>query len=606
MLQLNYKHCYYSCNMDKNVTQLEQVTNFCNHWMHAVLKVSEGWVKCYDKIRTKDQVSADPLNLQPAFRHACREIWENPAKMAETQLDLAKSYLDLFGNVVNRMLDGSVAPICMPDAKDRRFQDPVWQQSPLFAFIRQSYNLNANWLMKLVHGLQTLDMRDAKKIEFYTKFLIDALAPTNFLVTNPEAIKEAFKTQGVSLLKGMENLYHDLARSEQGLLITTADTKAFQLGNNLAITPGRVVYENELMQLIKYEPTTKKVYSVPLIIMPAWINKYYILDLQPHNSLVKWLVDQGYTVFMMSWVNPDARHVEKDFLSYLQEGPLAAIDAVKQMLKVGQVNMMGYCLGGTLLSATIAYLKATHKEKFPIGSATFLTTLVDFAETGDLGIFIDEEQLQALEHRMSMKGYLDGKDMAQTFSMIRANDMIWSFFVNNYLLGRDPFPFDILAWNADSTRLPSKMHSFYLRNMYQNNLLRKPGGINLGGVPIDISLNDLPTYILATQQDHIVPWESAYKATQLYNGAMRFVLSGSGHVAGVVNPPAANKYGYWTHDKLVSDAAQWFKNAEQQPGSWWEDWHKWTKQFSGDMITPPSLDKKLFPESAPGSYVLKS
>ncbi|MCL4162402.1 UNVERIFIED_CONTAM: hypothetical protein GTU68_007200, partial [Idotea baltica] len=350
------------------------------------------------------------------------------------------------------------------------------------------------------------------------------------------------------------------------------------------MTPGKVVYKNDLIELIMYEPTTEKVHKTPLVIMPAWINKYYILDLSEKNSLAKWIVDQGFTTFIISWVNPDKKLGHKSFDDYMNEGPLEAIKQVKKITGEDETNFMGYCLGGTLLAATAAHLKKKLGKKTPIKTVTFLTSLVDFSDAGDLGVFIDDKQIDMLEQRMSEKGYLEGEQMAQTFSMIRANDMIWSFYVNNYLMGKDPFPFDILYWNSDSTRLPATVHTFYLRQMYQKNLLAKKNGLTINGTPIDLSLIDIPTYILSTKEDHITPWESTYKATKLYTGKQKFVLSGSGHVAGAINPPAKNKYCYWTNDTIESTPTKWLKGTKEHAGSWWNDWSKWLSKESGAQV----------------------
>lgn len=550
-----------------------------------------------------ENMTYDPFNISGSFMQAMQEVWADPKKAVDMNIDLANNYVKVWQNVTNRFFGENVEPLFGGDKKDRRFSGEDWESNPMFDFIRQSYHLNADWTMNIVNHLKSLPPKDAQKVIFYTKLLLDAMSPTNFAATNPEVIKETIATQGVNLLKGAENLYADLAKSKGKFKITTATEGAFALGENLAMTPGSVVYQNDLMQLIQYTPTTQKVHETPLIVMPAWINKYYILDLQQKNSFVKWLVDQGHTVFMISWINPDSSHKDNGFFEYMKEGPLAAMEQVQKITSSKSVNFMGYCLGGTLLACAVAYLKAKAPKNFPINSATFLTALVDFEEAGDLSVFIDEEQIQALEGRMSQQGYLDGSDMAQTFSMIRANDMIWSFYVNNYLMGKDPFPFDILYWNSDSTRLPAKMHSFYLRSMYHKNLLRKPGGIKLGGTPIDISKNDLPTYMLATRQDHIVPWESAYRATQIYTGPIRFALSGSGHVAGVVNHPDSKKYNYWTNDKLPQDPQKWLDSAQDNPGSWWVDWDKWSSKLSGPQVPARQIDKKHVIEAAPGSYV---
>lgn len=584
---------------------LESINQLCKNMTAAGAKVNLGimeYIANQNEDKEVPQMSIDPLNITNAFRKAFEELYADPKKAVELNIDLAKSYVEMLGNIAQRSLGENVAPLFAPDVRDKRFQDPEWDANPMFDFIRQSYSLNSKWLMGVMDQLHTLEPKDSQKVNFYTKLMIDSMAPSNFPATNPAVIREAIATRGESLLKGAEHLYNDLVKSKDGFKITTADDKAFEIGRNIAITPGKVVYQNELMQLIQYEASTDKVYSVPVLMIPAWINKYYILDLSQKNSYVKWLVDQGYTVYMISWVNPDESLSDKGFFEYMKEGPLDAIEQIKKLSNTKSVHTVGYCLGGTLLASTVAYLKAKAVNPYPIESASFLASLVDFEEAGDLGVFIDEEQISQLEGRMSKKGYLDGSDMAQTFSMIRSNDMIWSFFVNNYLLGKDPFPFDILYWNSDSTRLPAKMHSFYLRNMYHENLLAK-GKMKLGGVAIDLSKNDIPTYILATSQDHIVPWESAYKATKLYSGNMRFVLSGSGHVAGIINHPDNKKYDYLTNEKLAKTSKEWLKGAKDNQGSWWLDWDKWCAPLSGEKVPARKVDTKAGAQSAPGSYV---
>lgn len=550
-------------------------------------------------------MSFDPLNVSQTFMKAFQEMMSDPDKAASNGVNLANNYMKVWDNVTRKFLGENLPPAFSNDTKDARFKDEAWENNPLFNFIKQSYYMNSSWLNDITKELKTLGPKDSHKLEFYTKQLIDAMAPTNFVFTNPEVLRETFSSNGANLIKGAENLYKDFENSKEGKFkISTTDFSAFEVGKNLAVTKGKVVFQNDLMQLIQYEPLTKSVNKVPLILMPAWINKYYILDLQDKNSFVKWLVEEGQTVFLISWVNPTKELGHKKFEDYMNEGPLAAIKAVEEATGEKEVNFMGYCLGGTLLAATIAYLKTKKEKTFPIKSATFLTSLVDFSEAGDLSVFIDEDQISSLEKRMSEKGYLEGNEMAQTFSMIRANDMIWSFYVNNYLLGKDPFPFDILYWNADSTRLPAEMHSFYLRNMYQKNLLAKPNGIILNNTPIDLRKVDIPIYILSTKEDHITPWESTYKATSIYSGKIHFTLSGSGHVAGVVNHPSRNKYNFWSSEKVYPTSKEWLENAKETQGSWWPDWVKWASKISDKTV--PARKVKNVIEEAPGSYVKKS
>lgn len=542
----------------------------------------------------------DPLNVGDVFIKAMHKIWSDPQQAIENNLELAKNYTRLWNNIAQKMLGHEVDSLYKGEAKDRRFKDESWEKNPGFNFIKQSYFLNASWIKDIAKQVEGLDQKDSKKLDFYTRVLIDAMAPTNFFLSNPEVIKETVKTRGTNILKGAQNFLDDLERSKGKFQISTTNLKAFEIGRNLAITPGKVIFQNELIQLIQYNPSTPTVYETPVLVIPAWINKYYILDLQPENSYVRWLVAQGFSVFMVSWVNPDEKQSHKTFEDYMSEGALAAISQVSKATGQKQIHCMGYCLGGTLLAATIAYIKSK-KEACPVKTATFLTSLVDFKEAGDIGVFIDEDQIEFLEKRMSEKGYLDGNEMAATFSMIRSNDMIWSFYINNYMLGKNPFPFDILYWNADSTRLPAKMHSYYLRNMYLKNLLAQPNGLSLCNTPIDLHKVDVPVYMLSTREDHIAPWMSTYRATQLYSGPIRFTLTASGHVAGVVNHPDKNKYNYWTNEKIAPTPEGWFKHATSHEGSWWVDWKHWAQSKSGKKIAARKVTKGL--EDAPGSFV---
>ncbi|MDD9875877.1 MAG: class I poly(R)-hydroxyalkanoic acid synthase, partial [Magnetovibrio sp.] len=408
---------------------------------------------------------------------------------------------------------------------------------------------------------------------------------------------------GENLLKGLENLLEDLEEGGGNIKIKMTDAEAFTVGENIATAPGKVVFRNDLMELLQFDPSTDEVAKTPLLIVPPWINKYYILDLREKNSFIRWAVDQGHTVFVISWVNPDAELAAKSFADYMLEGPVAAIDAVEKATGEKKVNCIGYCIGGTLLASALAYMTAKGTDK-KVNSATFFTTMVDFEDAGELGVFIDEEQLTSLEKKMNERGYLEGGEMATTFNMLRSNDLIWSFVINNYLLGKDPFPFDLLYWNSDSTRMPAAMHSFYLRKMYLENKLVEPGGIELDGVKLDLRDIKVPSYIVSTREDHIAPWKSTYRATQLYSGKTRFVLAGSGHIAGIVNPPSKPKYGYWTNDKLPETADSWLGGAEAHDGSWWPDWDKWTKKLSGKTKVParvPGAGQLKVLADAPGT-----
>lgn len=545
-------------------------------------------------------LSMDPFNLHDVFIKVMQEMMTHPEKLWEHSIKLYGDYIQLWSNALNHSM-GIQASENAPQIKDSRFNDNIWRDNPYFSFLKNSYYLNSSWVQNIIHQLNTLTPKESHKLEFYTKQFLDAMAPTNFPLTNPSVLKETLSSNGENLAKGAENFLQDVKRGKGKLSISTTNFDMFAVGENLAVTPGKVIYQNDLMQLIQYEPLSEKVRQIPLIMMPAWINKYYILDLQAQNSFVKWAVERGFTIFMVSWRNPDAVMKDKDFEDYMLEGPIEAIKVVKKVTGEKKVNMLGYCLGGTLLACTAAYLTA--KKDDSINSATFLTSLTDFTDSGDLGVFIDEEQISALEKRMSDKGYLDGSQMAQTFSMLRANDMIWSFYVNNYLLGKEPFPFDILYWNSDSTRLPAKMHSYYLRNMYQNNSLVKPNTLVLNHVPIDLANVKVPAYMLSTREDHIAPWRATYKAVNLFSGPVHFVLSASGHVAGVVNHPSKNKYSYWVSDIKDKGPEIWLEHAKNIPGSWWVDWEIWLKKKSGELIAARKIDKKGVLEDAPGTYV---
>ncbi|HEV2337124.1 MAG TPA: class I poly(R)-hydroxyalkanoic acid synthase [Stellaceae bacterium] len=545
---------------------------------------------------------ADPMAIGSAFFEMTRRMMADPARLIETQTALWSDYMRLWQETARRLAGGEAEPVITAPPEDRRFRDQAWSDNALFDFIKQSYLLTARWMQGAVGQVEGLDAHTARKVDFYTRQFVDAMAPSNFALTNPEVLRATLESRGENLANGLKNLLDDLERGKGRLAISMTDPSAFRIGENVAASPGKVVYQNPLMQLIQYAPTTERVKRRPLLIIPPWINKFYILDLRPQNSFIRWAVGQGHTVFVISWVNPDGTLAEKTFEDYMREGPLAALDAMEEATGERAANVIGYCLGGTLLAATLAYMAA--KRDTRVKSATYFVTMVDFAEAGELSVFIDEEQLKALEQRMKKKGYLEARDMHETFNMLRANDLIWSFVISNYLLGKAPVPFDLLYWNADSTRMPAAMHSFYLRRMYQENLLVKPGGITLGGVPIDLRRVKTPAFLLSTREDHIAPWRSTYRATQIFAGPFKFVLSASGHIAGVVNPPGS-KYGHYENDKNPPTAEEWLAGAIEHPGSWWPVWEQWVAQYAGGEVparTPG--DGKLPPiEDAPGSYV---
>jgi len=545
---------------------------------------------------------ADPMAIGATFFELTARMMADPARLVQVQLALWNDYLTLWQRTTQRLTGGAAEPVVEPAAEDRRFRDHAWSDNTLFDFIKQSYLLTARYIQGAVKDVGGFDEHTARKVDFYTRQFVDAMAPSNYVLTNPEVLRATVETRGENLVNGLKNLLDDLERGKGRLAISMTDMAAFRIGENIAVTPGKVIYQNDLIQLIQYAPTTETVKRRPLLIMPPWINKFYILDLRPDNSFIRWAVAQGHTVFVISWVNPDEHLAAKTFADYMREGPLAALDAMEQATGEREANVIGYCLGGTLLAATLAYMAVKRNNR--IKSATFFVTMLDFAEAGELSVFIDEEQLAALEERMNAKGYLEGRDMATTFNMLRANDLIWSFVVNNYLLGKSPFPFDLLYWNADSTRMPAAMHAFYLRRMYQENLLVKPGGISLDGVPIDLGKIRTPAFLLSTREDHIAPWRSTYAATQIYQGPVKFVLSASGHIAGVVNPPGS-KYGHWESDKNPPTPEEWLAGATQHAASWWPVWERWIAKYSGGQVPARHPgDGKLKPiEDAPGSYV---
>jgi polyhydroxyalkanoate synthase len=555
-----------------------------------------------DKLNT-GETQQEFMLIGQTFMQYAMKLAENPIQMIEAQADLWAQYSTLWQNTLQRMTGNEAEPVATPDAGDRRFKDSEWSNNIIFDYIKQSYLLTSRWLVDQTGHAEGLEPHLAKKVDFFTRQFVDAISPTNFVATNPTVLKETLETRGENLLKGLQNILNDMERGHGQLRISQTDMEAFSVGENIAVTPGQVVFQNELMQLIHYEPTTETQFETPLLIIPPWINKFYILDLRPGNSFIKWATDQGHSVYVISWINPTEELRHKDFTSYMMDGPLAALEAIKTDIGIQKVNAIGYCLGGTLLSATLAYAAKKNMDSF--ASATFFTTLVDFEKAGELSVFVDEDQIQAIERKMRDKGFLDGAEMASTFNSLRSNDLIWSFVVSNYLMGKEPFPFDLLFWNSDSTRLPEAMHSFYLRNMYQKNLMREPGGISMGNVPINLGDIDVPTYFLATKEDHIAPWPGVYQGMKRFGGESKFVLAASGHIAGVINPPAAEKYSYWTNEKKLDEQGDWLESSVEKPGSWWVDWQSWILSNTGLKVPAriPGKGKLSRIEAAPGSYV---
>ncbi len=549
--------------------------------------------------------TADPLNIGTAFYRLFKQMASDPAKIVEAQFGLWTDHIELWQRTARRAMGETVEPLVRPASGDKRFRHPEWDENQIYDYVKQSYLLTSNWLMRTVSGAEGLDPKDQARADFYAKQFIDAIAPTNFVISNPEVLRETMSTNGENLVRGLDNLLQDIERGGGNIKIRQT-TDDFVVGRDVAVTPGKVVFRNSLFELLQYTPTTKRVHEIPLLIFPPWINKFYILDLQPKNSFVKWAVDSGYTVFVVSWVNPSAKLSRKGFEDYMRDGIFAAIDAVEKATGQSEVNAIGYCIAGTLLSATLAYIAASGKYKNRIKSATFFAAQVDFSEAGELQVFIDDEQLETMEKEMvKAGGLLEGSKMAMTFNMLRANDLIWSFVVNNYLMGKEPVPFDLLYWNSDTTRMPLKLHLSYLRNCYRDNALAQKQ-MELGRKRLDITKIKTPVYFQAAQEDHIAPAASVYRGAKLFGGPVTFMLAGSGHIAGVVNPPSSGKYRHWTYDHLPKSLETWMTSADEHPGSWWPTWEKWLASHSGDMI--PALHAgagalKTICDS-PGTYVL--
>jgi len=554
--------------------------------------------------KNQGNLELDPLNLNQAYSQWLTALQADPQKVIQANMTFFQNSLALSQQIMSGFTGQTAEPVVKPDRTDRRFKHDDWSEQPVFSAIKQSYLLTSQWMRNMVSDVEGLDEHTAEKVKFYTERYIDAMSPTNFAATNPAVIEKVIETKGANLVHGLKNMLEDLEEGKGQLKIRMTDTDAFTLGENVAVTPGKVIFQNRMFQLIQYTPTTGTVLKRPLLIVPPWINKFYIMDLQEKNSLLKWMVDQGHTVFVISWVNPDETYAEVGFDEYVKEGVITATDVVEQTTGESEINAIGYCIGGTLLTSTLAYMKKKGDNR--IKSATFFTTMLDFSEPGELGIFIDDEQIEGIEKKMTEEGYLCGSSMSGVFNLMRANDLIWSFYVNNYLLGNDPRPFDLLYWNSDSTRMPAKMHSWYLRNMYLNNNLCKPGGVSIDGVEIDISSIDIPVCFVSAIEDHIAPWKSNYAGAKLFSGDVRFILGNSGHIAGIINPPAANKYGYRVTDELPEDEDVWALDAELNEGSWWPEWDKWIKPLSdNEQVEARKEGCGVYQpiENAPGTYV---
>src|ERR1700730_10047534 len=532
------------------------------------------------------------------------DYWlRDPHRALELQSSLGKAYLDLWANAVKRMAGEPVQPVAAPDPRDKRFSDPEWSSNQFFDFLKQVYLVSVDWANRLVHEAKGLDPHTIQKAEFYVRQIANAVSPSNFVLTNPELLRETITSNAENLVRGMHMLADDIQAGGGDLKIRQSDSSMFEVGRNLAVTPGKVIFQNDIMQLIQYAPSTATVLKKPLLIVPPWSNKFYVLDLTPEKSFIKWCVDRGITVFCISWVNPDAHLSRKSWEDYIREGPLAALEAIKQATGEDKVHGVGYCVGGTLLAVALAAMAARNDQR--IVSATMFAAQVDFTYAGDLKVFVDEEQVELVEQRMAERGYLEGKSMVTVFNLLRSNDLIWPYIINNYVKGKAPFPFDLLYWNSDATRLPAANHSFYLRNCYLDNKLTK-GGLTIGNTPIDLKSIKIPVYNLATREDHIAPAKSVLLGSKYFGGPVRYVLSGSGHIAGVVNPPDKHKYQYWTGPKPRSANLEgWLAKATEHPGSWWPDWLAWLRHHDETQV-PARIpgDGALKPiEDAPGGDV---
>ncbi|MBK9077925.1 MAG: class I poly(R)-hydroxyalkanoic acid synthase [Hyphomicrobium sp.] len=546
---------------------------------------------------TASELSAASENLTTLVR-----LWlSDPVRVSEAQSYFVSQFAALWNNVLMRMMGMPIAPLIEPASNDNRFKDPEWTHNPFFNFCKQAYLLACKWAEDQLKNTPGLEGRDRHRAEFYLRQMTSAYAPSNFMVTNPEVLRETFRTNAQNLVNGVTLLAEDMSRSKDLMKISQSDISAFELGRNLATTPGKVVFQNELLQLIQFSPTTDKVRERPIMMVPPWINKYYILDLTAQKSFIKYVVDQGFTVFVVSWINPDESLADKTFEDYILEGILAAAEAVRRETNLKEINVLGYCVGGTALSTGLAYL--AHRGEDVFKSCTLLTTQVDFSLAGDLLLFTDDNQLDSLDALMTERGFLDGSRMANVFNMMRPRDLIWPYVINNYMLGKKPFPFDLLFWNQDSTRMAAANHKFYLREFYNENRLAK-GEMAIAGTKLELGKIKLPVFPVATREDHIAPAPSVYRGSLMFSGPVEFVLAGSGHIAGVVNPPDKVKYQYWTDGDKAPALEDWIKSATEHPGSWWPYWIKWLEKQSGGWTIPRTPGQQLgVIEDAPGSYV---
>ncbi|PZO02013.1 MAG: class I poly(R)-hydroxyalkanoic acid synthase [Hyphomicrobiales bacterium] len=585
------------------VPDLDQFAQNMGRLVEEYGKVTAAYLKPIERGEAKGGQADEASEMVKTLGRVAESWVSDPRKIIEAQASLTGDFLNLWSTMLKRANGEDAQPVAEPDKRDARFADPDWSGHPMFDFIKQAYLIGSRWAETMVDKAEDLDPHTREKARFYVKQIASALSPSNFIATNPELLRETLRENGENLVRGMKMLAEDIEAGRGELKIRQSDPGAFQIGVNIASTPGKVIFRNDIMELIQYAPSTETVLKRPLLIVPPWINKFYILDLNAEKSFIRWCVAQGLTVFCISWVNPDERHAAKDFESYMREGIFAALDAIELATGEKKVSAIGYCVGGTLLGVTLAYMAAVKDKR--IDSATFFTTQVDFSQAGELSVFVDEEQIRAIEEQMTKSGYLDGAKMAGAFNMLRPNDLIWSYAVNNYLKGKAPTPFDLLYWNSDSTRMPAANHSFYLRNCYLENRLSK-GQMTIGGKTLDLGKVRIPVYNLATREDHIAPAQSVFIGSQCFGGPVEYVVAGSGHIAGVVNPPAKVKYQYWTGGVATGAYEDWIARASEHPGSWWPHWAAWLEKQAPARVPArePGTGKLSALEDAPGTYVL--
>ncbi|MXQ12521.1 PHA/PHB synthase family protein [Microvirga makkahensis] len=581
----------------------EELSRNMARFLEGATKATTAYLKPLEERGAPPEIASDASEAIRTLGRVAESWLSDPQKSLEAQARLGSQFLDLWASTLKKAQGEPAEPVAEPEPKDNRFKDPEWSENPVFDFLKQAYLISSRWAEDMVEEAEGLDERTRHKAQFYLKQISSALSPSNFLLTNPELIRETIRENGANLARGMAMLAEDIQSGRGELRIRQTDPSNFKIGVNIAATPGKVIFRNDLIELLQYEPTTKQVLKRPLLIVPPWINKYYILDLNPEKSFIRWAVDQGLTVFCISWVNPEAQHAEKGFEHYMREGIFAALEAIEQATGEKKVTAIGYCVGGTLLAVTMAYMAAKRDKR--IDSATFFTAQVDFTHAGDLKVFADEEQIRTIETQMKKRGYLDGSHMANAFNMLRPTDLIWSNVVNVYMKGRAPTAFDLLYWNSDSTRMPAANHAFYLRNCYLENKLAK-GEMELAGVKLDLKKIKAPIFNLAAKEDHIAPARSVFLGSKAFGGPVDLVLAGSGHIAGVVNPPNKQKYQFWTGGPVEGELDDWLAKAKETPGSWWPYWFSWIEKQAPKKVPARSPGGgKLEPLcDAPGTYVL--